>query len=159
MSSDLFLFCSCPQNQAGLRVFSSLSRRPRENRRKRKTAHHFIENTASFSVFSPPSNFMDFMISPKRTGGNPTFSAVVGATTENPFEQKAEVAILPKKLETTPLLTQTAYLVFKRHRQKRRTAGESSPTVSCPLFTRTGVLLLLVPIHLDAFTKPRGDEP
>ena len=61
---------------------------------------------------------MDFMISPKRTGGNPTFSAVVGATTENPFEQKAEVAVLPQKLEPTPSVTQTADLIFKRHRQK-----------------------------------------
>ena len=84
------------------------------------------QTPASFTVFSPPSNFMDFMISPKRTGGNPTFSAVVGATPENPFEQKAKVAILPKEHEMTPSVTQTADLIFKRPRQKRRTAGESS---------------------------------
>ena len=79
-----------------------------------------------FHGFSPPSNFMDFMISPKRTGGNPTFSVVVRATPENSFEQKVKAAILPKKLEMTPSVTQTADLIFKRNRQK--TPPELNPT-------------------------------
>lgn len=50
-------------------------------------------------------------MSSKRTCGK-TFSIVAGATPENPFEQEVKVAILPKKLEMTPSVTQTAGVFF-----------------------------------------------